>query len=81
MSLLDLKAGDIACVLSLSGGHEMARRLADFGLHPGRRVRVVQAAPFKGPILVEDMASGARVMIGREMARRVEVRHGGSAAR
>jgi hypothetical protein len=34
---------------------------------------VVARAPFKGPLLVEDVATGARVMIARDLAEHIEM--------
>jgi hypothetical protein len=34
---------------------------------------VVRAAPFRGPLLIEDISSGARTMIGRGIASHVEI--------
>jgi Fe2+ transport system protein FeoA len=45
-----------------------------FGLYEGGRVRVVRAAPFAGPLLIEDAGNGARIMAARGMAAQVEVR-------
>jgi len=47
--------------------------MAGFGIHEGKIIRLIKAAPFHGPLLIEDTASGARTMIGRGMAGTVEV--------
>jgi len=47
--------------------------MAGLGIREGTCLRLISAAPFSGPLLVEDTASGARVMIGRGMAASVEV--------
>jgi len=39
------------------------------GIHPGDEIRVIQAAPFHGPVLVEVPSSGVRLALGRGMAR------------
>ena len=74
MTLLDLKQGEVAVVTGISGGEQLRSRMDGFGLRQGRSIRLVRAAPFRGPLLVEDLASGARMMIGRGMAASVEVR-------
>lgn len=43
------------------------------GLFEGRKVCVIARAPFKGPLLVEDVITGARVMIARDLARHIEI--------
>ncbi len=56
-------------------GHERgdscgcASAMAAMGIHPGDEIRVVQAAPFDGPVLVEVPSSGVRLALGRGMAR------------
>ncbi|MEM0329220.1 MAG: FeoA family protein [Nitrososphaerota archaeon] len=48
-----------------------AKRLADLGILPGTRIKVVRRAPFGGPIEVE--VGGSRFMIGRGLASRIIV--------
>jgi Fe2+ transport system protein FeoA len=43
------------------------------GLFEGRKICVIARAPFKGPLLVEDVITGARVMIARDLARHIEI--------
>jgi ferrous iron transport protein A len=73
LTLLELKEGETAIVTGITGGRTARARIAGFGIHAGRRIRLIKAAPFHGPLLVEDTASGARTMIGRGMAASVEV--------
>jgi len=73
LKLLELKQGDTAIVDSLNGGMHMKARMDGFGIRKGTRIRMVRAAPFNGPLLVEDLTSGARIMIGRGMAETIEV--------
>jgi Fe2+ transport system protein FeoA len=71
---LELKQGDVAVINRISGGRGILARMSGLGLYEGKKIRVVQAAPFRGPLLVEDVSSGARVMIGRGVASHVEIR-------
>ncbi|MBI5526579.1 MAG: ferrous iron transport protein B [Deltaproteobacteria bacterium] len=73
MTLLDLAEGVVAEVVSVGGGKDLAERLQGFGLCAGQKVRVIRAAPFKGPLMVEEVDGGARFMIARDMAGSVEV--------
>jgi ferrous iron transport protein A len=73
LTLLELKEGETAIVTGITGGRTLRARIAGFGIHEGKRIRLIKAAPFHGPLLVEDTASGARTMIGRGMAASVEV--------
>lgn len=73
LTLLDLKEGDTASILRITGGRHLKARMAGLGIREGTLVRLISAAPFRGPLLVEDVSSGARTMIGRGMAASVEV--------
>ncbi|MCC6024622.1 MAG: ferrous iron transport protein A [Thaumarchaeota archaeon] len=48
-----------------------AKRLADLGILPGARIKVVRKAPLGGPIEIE--VHGSRFMIGRGLASRIIV--------
>lgn len=74
MTLLDLKEGKQAEITKLDGGRDFAARINSFGLFEGRRIRLVTAAPFKGPLLIEDVDSGARIMAARNLAEKIMVR-------
>lgn len=69
--LTALEPGEGGQVYALGGGHGAARRLAELGLTPGERVRVLSAGR-GGPILVE--VRGTRIALGRGMAAKVLVR-------
>ncbi|MGO9146231.1 MAG: FeoA family protein [Desulfomonilia bacterium] len=73
MKLLDLKQGDTAVIDKLNGDKNTSARMSGFGIRKGKQIRMIKAAPFNGPLLVEDVSSGARMMISREMASHVEV--------
>lgn len=75
MRLDDLGQGALAVIAGVTGGRGVLARMASLGLYAGKKIRVVQTAPFKGPILVEDVATGARTMIGRKIAAHVEIRN------
>ncbi len=73
MTLLELSEGETAAICALHGDREARQRIESLGLFAGRRVCVIARAPFSGPVMVEDVASGARVMIARDLARQIEV--------
>ena len=73
VTLLDLKEGETASILRITGGRHLKARMAGLGIREGKCLKLIRAAPFSGPLLLEDTASGARVMIGRGMAASVEV--------
>lgn len=74
MTLLDLDEGESAEIHTLRGETAETKRMQALGLHAGRKVRFVRAGPFSGPLLIEDPATGARLMIARNMAANVEVK-------
>jgi len=75
-TLADLEAGETADVLRVSDEDaSLLRYLADLAIRPGGRVRVVERAPFGGPITL-DVAGVARV-VGPALAEHVVVRRRG----
>jgi Fe2+ transport system protein FeoA len=73
MTLAEIKEGNVAEIKKLSGGRDLIEKIQGFGLFVGSKVRLERKAPFRGPLLVEDMENDARIMIGRGMATKVEV--------
>jgi Fe2+ transport system protein FeoA len=73
VKLDDLKQGTQAIIARITGGRGILVQMASLGLYEGKKIRVVQSAPFSGPILVEDVITGARTMIGRKIASHVEI--------
>ena len=69
--LSNLKPGEEGVVAFIRGGTTACQRLLDMGLTKGTRVRVVNAAPFRGPIEVE--VRGATLALGRGLAGHVFV--------
>ena len=58
-------------VISIEGGQGVRAHLNTLGIHIGDWLRVVERAPFRGPILVE--VHGSRVALGRGIAAKVMV--------
>jgi Fe2+ transport system protein FeoA len=59
-------------VLDLPRGRRASRSLAQVGINVNEKLRVVSAAPWGGPVLVD--AAGSTVAIGRSLASRIKVR-------
>ena len=59
-------------VLDVPRGRRASRSLAQVGINLHEKVRVVSAAPWGGPLLVD--AAGSTVAIGRTLASRIKVR-------
>lgn len=73
LTLLGLGAGETAAIRAFHSDGVTRRRIESLGLFEGRRVCVIARAPFSGPLLVEDVVTGARVMIARNLAEHIEV--------
>jgi len=69
--LVELKAGESGIVVDITGGFGFQRRLATLGIRIGKKVRMITAQPFRGPIVVG--VGGGDVAIGRGMAMKVLV--------
>jgi ferrous iron transport protein A len=66
MSLLDAPHETWLKVASLEGGANVRARLSQHGLFTGDRIRVLRAAPLKGPLLIE--VNGREIALGRGVA-------------
>ncbi|RLE92307.1 MAG: iron transporter [Thermoprotei archaeon] len=51
--LSELEPGDTAVIVRIEGSGAVARRMADMGLIPGTKVKVVRKAPLGDPIEFE----------------------------
>lgn len=58
-------------VVAIEGGKNVRSHLSLLGIHIGDWLKVVERAPFRGPVLVE--INGTRVAIGRGVAAKVIV--------
>lgn len=67
--LTDLKEGQAAVIKSVTGGWGATKRLADLGLTPGTKIKVLRIAPARGPIEIE--VRGSRLVLGRGLASKV----------
>jgi DtxR family Mn-dependent transcriptional regulator len=67
--LSNLKPGEEGKVSFIRGGTMACQRLLDLGLTQGTKVRVVNAAPFHGPIEID--VRGTVLALGRGLARHV----------
>ncbi len=72
-NLCQLSVGEEAIIVSIEGGHGFRNRILSMGLHPGDRVKVVRASPFRGPLLIEHLDQGFCLALGRGMAAKVLV--------
>jgi DtxR family Mn-dependent transcriptional regulator len=69
--LSNLKPGEDAKVAFVRGGRSSCQRIMDMGLTPGTRVKILNAAPFRGPIEVS--VRDTSLVLGRGLADHVFV--------
>jgi DtxR family Mn-dependent transcriptional regulator len=70
-SLIELKDGQTGIIVSLLGGKNLTKRLADLGLKTGTEVKVIGRTLFSGPIQIE--VRGSRLVIGAGLASKILV--------
>jgi DtxR family Mn-dependent transcriptional regulator len=69
--LSHLKPGEEGKVAFLRGGRQSSQRILDMGLTPGTYFKMVNAAPFHGPVEIE--VRGTSLALGRSLASQVYV--------
>jgi len=62
--------GELVTVVGVNAGRGLTKRLADMGLVPGTKLRIVNSQ-MSGPIMVE--VRGSRLVLGRGVAQKVMV--------
>jgi DtxR family Mn-dependent transcriptional regulator len=78
-ALVRLGAGEVATFARVSDSDpEMLRYLADRGIRPGARLRIVGVEPFGGPLVVE--LDGREHALGEELAQKMRVEPAGANA-
>jgi len=70
--LTSLRSGETGAVAYTVGGYGLVRRLAEMGLTPGAKIKVLRKGPFHGPLQIE--VRGVALALGRGVASRVYVR-------
>jgi len=70
--LTDLSDGQTGTIVSIIGGKQAVKRLADLGLKTGTGIKVVRKTLFSGPVQIE--VSGSRLILGRGLASKIIVR-------
>ncbi len=72
LNLIKLKEGDTGEIIGISDGQMANKRLADLGLTPGAKIKILRKAPFFGPLEIE--VCGSRLVLGRGLASKVLVK-------
>jgi len=71
MNLTELEDGQTGFIVSMLGGKNLTKRLADLGLTSGTEIKVIRRTLFSGPVKVE--VSGSRLVLGRGLALKIMV--------
>ncbi len=71
MTLDRLNKNDKVKVLNILGGIGVRNHLNRLGIHIGDTLKIIQSAPFRGPLIVE--VHGTEVALGRGVALKIEV--------
>jgi len=71
MTLDKLEKGDNLKVLAINGGIGVRQHLNKLGIHIGDTIKVIQFAPFHGPLVIK--IHGSEVALGRGVASKIEV--------
>lgn len=71
MTLLNAPHGQWLKVIAFDGGRNLRSRLTQYGLFEGDCLRVLRAAPLRGPLLVE--VNGREIALGRRVAEKISV--------
>ena len=71
MPLAMARPGELVTVIGVRAGWGLQRRLADMGLTPGVRIRVI-SSQMPGPILID--LRGSRLVLGHGVAQKVMVK-------
>lgn len=72
INLLELKNHEMGHITAFEGGRNFSIKLRQYGLFIGDQVRIIRAAPFNGPILIE--SGGREIALGKGIARKIMVK-------
>ena len=70
--LINLRPDEDTEIISIHGGQMVTKRLADLGLTPETKIKVLRRAPFWGPIEIE--VRGSKLVLGRGLASKILVK-------
>lgn len=71
-ALTDLAEGESGIMVRALGGFGLVRRLAEMGLTPGAKVKLLRKGSFGGPVEIE--VRGVALALGRGVASKVLVK-------
>jgi ferrous iron transport protein A len=71
-SLVNLKEKEEAEIVSILGGRMATKRLADLGLTPKTKIKILKKAPLAGPVEIE--VKNSSLVLGQGLAAKVIVK-------
>lgn len=72
LSVTDLEDEQTGIIITILGGKNASKRLADLGLTPGTEIKVVGRTLFSGPMQIE--VCGSKLVLGRGLASKIMVK-------
>ena len=72
-TLAELKENQFAKIASINAGHKATKRLADLGLTPNTKIKILRKAGNYGPIEIE--TRGASLVLGKGFVNKILVKY------
>jgi len=72
LTVTDLEDEQTGIIITILGGKNASKRLADLGLTPGTEIKVVGRTLFSGPMQIE--VCGSKLVLGRGLASKIMVK-------
>jgi Fe2+ transport system protein FeoA len=73
MNLIDAPKGKTLKIVNIDGGDGVRRKLMALGFHKDDLVELNSQAILRGPVIVRNLTSDARVALGRGVAQKILV--------
>jgi Fe2+ transport system protein FeoA len=73
MTLIDAPKGKTLKIVNIDGGDGVRRKLMALGFHKDDLVELNSQAILRGPVIVRNLSSDARVALGRGVAQKIVV--------
>jgi len=73
MTLIDAPKGKTLKIVNIDGGDDVRRKLMALGFHKDDLIELNSQAILRGPVIVRNLTSDARVALGRGVAQKILV--------
>jgi Fe2+ transport system protein FeoA len=73
MTLIDAPKGKTLKIVNIDGGDGVRRKLMSLGFHKNDLIELNSQAILRGPVIVRNLSSDARVALGRGVAQKIVV--------